>query len=57
MSEVDKVNTKVVTVESKSDLDIWNAAIESAAEVIDQCNREGPYNAIGGAKRIRELKK
>lgn len=30
--------------------------IERAAEVVDQCNREGPYNAIGAAKRIRALK-
>lgn len=37
--------------------DIWNAAIEAAAKVIDDCNREGPYNAIGGARRIRKLKK
>ena len=29
--------------------------IERAAEVIDLCNREGPYNAIGAAKRIRAL--
>lgn len=36
---------------------IWNEAIEAAAKVIDDCNREGPYNAIGGARRIRELKK
>lgn len=36
---------------------IWNEAIEAAAKIIDECNREGPYNAIGGAKRIRELKK
>jgi len=35
----------------------WNAAIEEAAKVIDQLNREGPYNAIGGAKVIRKLKK
>lgn len=27
------------------------------ASVIDQCNREGPYNAIGGAERIRALTK
>ena len=33
--------------------DIWNAAIDAAAKVIDDCNREGPYNAIGGARRIR----
>lgn len=37
--------------------DIWNLAIEAAANVIDECNKEGPYNAIGGARRIRELKK
>jgi hypothetical protein len=30
--------------------------IERAADVVDQCNREGPYNAIGAAKRIRELR-
>ena len=36
--------------------EIWNAAIEAAAKIIDDCNREGPYNAIGGARRIRELK-
>ena len=37
--------------------EIWNAAIEAAAKVIDDCNHEGPYNAIGGARRIRKLKK
>ena len=31
-------------------------ALEEAAKVVDQCNREGPYNAIGAAKRIRALK-
>ena len=30
--------------------------IERAADVVDQCNREGPYNAIGAAARIRALK-
>ena len=30
--------------------------IERAAGVVDQCNREGPYNAIGAASRIRNLK-
>ena len=39
------------------DKELWNAAIEMAAQIIDDCNREGPYNAIGGARRIRELKK
>ena len=29
--------------------------IERAAAVVDQCNREGPYNAIGAASRIRAL--
>lgn len=29
--------------------------LEMAAQIIDQCNREGPYEAIGGAKRIRAL--
>ena len=30
--------------------------IKRAADVVDQCNREGPYNAIGAASRIRALK-
>lgn len=30
--------------------------IERAAQVVDQCNKEGPYNAIGAASRIRTLK-
>lgn len=30
-------------------------AIEEAASVVDRCNQEGPYNAIGAATRIREL--
>ena len=30
--------------------------IERAAEVVDHCNQEGPYNAIGAASRIRALK-
>ncbi|MGH6714929.1 MAG: hypothetical protein ACREDC_01945 [Bradyrhizobium sp.] len=28
---------------------------DRAASVVDQCNREGPYNAIGAASRIRAL--
>lgn len=30
--------------------------IERAADVVDQCNREGPYNAVGAASRIRALR-
>ncbi|MGB3042512.1 MAG: hypothetical protein WBB98_04940 [Xanthobacteraceae bacterium] len=30
--------------------------IERCAAVVDQCNREGPYEAIASAKRIRALK-
>lgn len=30
-------------------------ALREAAAVVDQCNREGPYNAIGAAPRIRAL--
>lgn len=37
--------------------DGWKEAIEAAASVVDQCNREGPYNAIGAASRIRSLAK
>jgi hypothetical protein len=33
------------------------AALEEAAQVVDQCNREGPYNAICSAERIRALSK
>ena len=29
--------------------------IERSANVVDQCNKEGPYNAIGAASRIRNL--
>ena len=29
--------------------------IERAADVVDRCNREGPYSAIGAARRIRAL--
>ena len=28
---------------------------DRAADVVDACNREGPYNAIGAAARIRAL--
>lgn len=38
-------------------VNIWNAAIEAAAEVVDTCNREGPYQVIAAASRIRKLKK
>jgi len=31
-------------------------ALEEAAQVVDQCNREGPYNAIGAASRLRALR-
>lgn len=37
--------------------DVWNAAIEEAVKIVDDCNREGPYNAIEAASRIRSLKK
>jgi len=30
--------------------------IERCAAVVDRCNREGPYNAIAAAPRIRALK-
>jgi hypothetical protein len=30
--------------------------IERCAAIVDQCNREGPYNAIAAAPRIRALK-
>ena len=30
-------------------------ALEEAAQVVDECNREGPYQAIGAADRIRAL--
>lgn len=29
--------------------------IERAAKLVDQSNKEGPYNAIGAASRIRAL--
>jgi hypothetical protein len=29
--------------------------IERSAQLVDQCNQEGPYNAIGAASRIRAL--
>lgn len=47
---------KVAAEQSRKNRD-WNAAIEVAASIVDECNREGPYQAIGAAKRIRELKK
>jgi hypothetical protein len=31
--------------------------IERCAAIVDQCNREGPYQAIASAPRIRALKK
>lgn len=30
--------------------------VQRAADVVDQCNREGPYSAIGAASRIRALR-
>jgi len=33
-----------------------NEVIERCAQVVDQANREGPYEAITSAKRIRALK-
>ncbi len=29
--------------------------LERAAGVVDQCNKEGPYNSVGAASRIRAL--
>lgn len=37
--------------------EVWNNAVEASAKIVDDCNREGPYNAIAAASRIRELKK
>ncbi len=37
-------------------LDVWNAALEAAAQVVDLANRTGPYQAIASARDIRELK-
>lgn len=34
---------------------VWREAIEEAAAVVDECNLEGPYQAIGAADRIRDL--
>lgn len=31
------------------------AVMEECAAIVDQCNREGPYNAIGAGSRIRAL--
>jgi len=33
-----------------------NEIIEACARVVDACNREGPYQAIAAASRIRALK-
>lgn len=33
----------------------FEAARELAAQEVETCNREGPYEAIGAAKRIREI--
>lgn len=33
-----------------------NEVIERCAAVVDQCNRDGPYNAIAAAPLIRALK-
>jgi hypothetical protein len=30
--------------------------VEACASIVDECNREGPYAAVGAASRIRELK-
>lgn len=40
----------------KSALAAIRATTEAAAELIDQCNREGPYDAIGAAALIRANK-
>jgi hypothetical protein len=46
-------NRKEISVYER---EIWNAAIEQAARVVDQANRDGPYQAIASAKEIRKLK-
>lgn len=43
--------------EAANAIDVWNAAIEEAAKVIDKLNSEGPYQSITGATKIRKLKK
>lgn len=55
-------NTYLKDNEAKAEYDEgfkdgWNEAIDEAASVIDQLNRDGPYQAIGGAKEIRKLRR
>jgi hypothetical protein len=38
-------------LEGFSDITVRDDALEEAAKVVDECNREGPYNAIGAAER------
>lgn len=54
-----------IRLEAKWWLEAWlkegigcdrSEVIERCAAVVDQCNREGPYQAIAAAPRIRALK-
>ena len=56
MNKIDKRQAEVLAP-SVYEKEIWNAAIEAAASVVDQANRDGPYQAIASAKEIRKLKK
>lgn len=52
MQRIDRLATALSTAESAG----YERGVEEAARVVDECNREGPYQAIGAASRIRALK-
>jgi hypothetical protein len=55
----DDAATLTVTLDEAAILaaleDTRREALEEAASIVDQCNLEGPYQAIGAASRIRYL--
>ena len=62
---LDEEERKMVRFQAMEWLTAWqkegmgsdrNEVIEQCASVVDLCNREGPYQAIAAAPRIRALK-
>lgn len=57
LARLDVMERDLAVLLTRRSLEAREGALEEAAKVVDQCNREGPYNAICSAERIRALSK
>ncbi len=55
LNELDRQDAALLSAEADGRRKGREEMREEAALVVDQCNHEGPYNAIGAASRIRAL--